>query len=173
MKQRLYVLMGVAGSGKSSIGAGVADLIGGTYIDGDDFHPQSNIDKMASGEPLKDDDRWPWLKIVSTELARINGIGLVGCSALKKAYREVITANAGEPVKFIYLNGTKELIGERMAARQGHFMPAKLLESQFATLEEPNKTENAISVDISGQEREIITHIADVIREDWEKKNGK
>lgn len=173
MMQRLYVVMGVAGSGKSSIGAGVARLVGGTYIDGDDFHPQSNIDKMANGYPLTDCDRYPWLRSVAIELARIDGIRFLGCSALKKAYRDFIIEGANEPVQFIYLSGSKELIGKRIAARKGHFMPKSLLESQFAALEVPDKTENAISVDISGTEQEIIAHIAEVIRKNWENKNGK
>lgn len=163
MVQRLYVVMGVAGSGKTSIGEGVAELIGGTFIDGDDYHPQSSIDKMASGDPLTDEDRWPWLEIISQELARIEGIGLVGCSALKKSYREFITMNAGEPVQFLYLDGSKELIAKRMAARTGHFMPTSLLDSQFDALEIPDSTENAISIDISGTEPDVVNLIVDEI----------
>ncbi|MEM9574435.1 MAG: gluconokinase [Pseudomonadota bacterium] len=163
MVQRLYVVMGVAGSGKTSIGESVAEQIGGTYIDGDDYHPQSNIDKMASGDPLTDEDRWPWLEIISGELARMQGIGLVGCSALKKSYRDFITKNAGEPVQFLYLNGSKELIAERMAARTGHFMPTSLLDSQFEALEEPGESENAISIDISGTEPDVVKLIVEAI----------
>lgn len=155
--------MGVAGSGKTSIGEGVAQQIDGTYIDGDDYHPQSNIDKMANGEPLNDDDRWPWLEIIAGELAPIEGIGLVGCSALKKIYRDFITKNVGEPVRFIYLDGSKELIAERMAARTGHFMPTSLLDSQFEALEVPDKTENAVPIDISGTEQQVIKLIVDEI----------
>ncbi len=165
MKQRLYVVMGVAGSGKTSIGEGVAEKIGGIYIDGDDYHPQANIDKMASGDPLTDEDRWPWLEIISGELARIEGIGLVGCSALKKAYRDFITNNVGEPVQFIYLNGSKELIAKRMGARTGHFMPTSLLDSQFEALEVPDETENSISIDISGTEQDVINLIVNEITE--------
>lgn len=165
MEQRLYVVMGVAGSGKTSIGEGVAERIGGIYIDGDDYHPQSNIDKMANGDPLTDEDRWPWLEIISGELARIDGIGLVGCSALKKAYRDFISQSVGEPVQFIYLNGSKDLIAKRMAARTGHFMPTSLLDSQFEALEVPDKTENAISIDISGTEQDVINLIVNEITE--------
>ena len=163
MGQRLYVVMGVAGSGKTSIGESVAEQIGGTYIDGDDYHPQSNIDKMASGDPLTDEDRWPWLEIISNELARMQGIGLVGCSALKKSYRDFITKNAGEPVQFLYLNGSKDLIAQRMAARTGHFMPTSLLDSQFEALEEPDGSENAISIDISGTEPDVVMLIVEAI----------
>ena len=152
MAQRLYIVMGVAGSGKTSIGENVAAKIGGTYIDGDDYHPQANIEKMANGTPLTDEDRWPWLEVVANELVRTEGVVLAGCSALKKAYREFITQSAGEPVQFLYLDGSKQLIGERMAARTGHFMPTSLLDSQFATLEVPDKTENAVAIDISGTE---------------------
>lgn len=163
MDQRLYVVMGVAGSGKTSIGEGVAELIGATYIDGDDYHPQSNIDKMASGDPLTDEDRWPWLEIIAGELARMDGIGLVGCSALKKSYRDFITQNAGEPVQFIYLDGSKELIAKRMAARTGHFMPTSLLDSQFEALEVPLDSENKVSIDISGTEPEVVKLIVEAI----------
>lgn len=163
MGQRLYVVMGVAGSGKTSIGESVAKQIGGTYIDGDDYHPQSNIDKMASGDPLTDEDRWPWLEIISGELARMHGVGLVGCSALKKSYRDFITKNAGEPVQFLYLDGSKELIAERMAARTGHFMPTSLLDSQFEALEVPGGSEYAISIDISGTEPDVVKLIVEAI----------
>lgn len=163
MAQRLYVVMGVAGSGKTSIGQSVAQQVSGTYIDGDDFHPPSNIVKMANGEPLNDDDRWPWLEIITGELAKIEGIGLVGCSALKKIYRDFITQNVSEPVRFLYLDGSKELIAERMAARTGHFMPTSLLDSQFEALEIPDKTENAIAINIAGTEQQVVKLIVDEI----------
>lgn len=163
MGQQLFVVMGVAGSGKSSIGAGVAAAMGGTYIDGDDFHPRSNIEKMANGQPLNDDDRWPWLEMVATELAKLDGIGLVGCSALKRAYRDFITVKAGAPVRFIYLDGSKSLIAGRMASREGHFMPTSLLDSQFAALEVPAIDENAVAIDISGSEEQVVAQIVAAI----------
>lgn len=156
---RHFVVMGVAGSGKTSIGEGVAAKIGGTYVDGDNLHPQANIDKMSRGEPLDDDDRWPWLEAVGQTLANIEGIGLIGCSALKKSYRDLITNKAGKPVVFLYLDGSKELIAKRMAARQGHFMPTSLLDSQFATLEVPTAPENFIPINIEGTQSEIIAAI--------------
>lgn len=162
---RLFVVMGVAGSGKSSVGAGVSERIGGTYVDGDDFHPQANIDKMSSGQALTDEDRWPWLEIVATKLAEIEGTGLVGCSALKKSYRDFITKQAGEPVTFIFLSGSKELIAGRMAAREGHFMPTSLLDSQFAALEEPNATESVIKVDIDTTEAQVVGFISEQIEQ--------
>lgn len=156
---RLYVVMGVAGSGKSSIGAMVADSVGGTYIDGDDFHPQANINKMSQGEALTDEDRWPWLESVAKELASIDGIGFIGCSALKKSYRELITNTTGESVTFIYLSGSKELIASRMARRKGHFMPTQLLESQFATLEVPTEDENSWTIDIDATREKVVQQI--------------
>lgn len=159
MNQRLYIIMGVAGSGKSSIGQAVAQKINASYIDGDDFHPQSNIDKMASGDALTDEDRWPWLERVAKELANLNGVGLAGCSALKRKYREFLTQFAGESVQFVYLAGSKDLIAARMREREGHFMPTSLLDSQFAALEEPEKGENYISVDISGSMDQVVNSI--------------
>ncbi len=147
-QSRLMVLMGVAGSGKSTVGAALEGPLGATYIDGDDLHPQSNIDKMSAGEPLTDDDRWPWLDAVGQTLGRANGRAIIGCSALKRVYRERITRATGEPVTFIHLSGSREVIADRMGNREGHFMPTSLLDSQFATLEIPGPDENAISVDI-------------------------
>ena len=156
---RLFVVMGVAGCGKSSIGAAVAGRLGATYLDGDDFHPASNIEKMSRGEALTDDDRWPWLQIVGRETARRKGKVLTGCSALRRAYRDYLVAAAAEPVGFIFLDGSRELIAERMARRQGHFMPLSLLDSQFATLERPAGDEPALTVDISGSEANVVQQI--------------
>jgi gluconokinase len=138
--------MGVAGCGKSSVGAALAPVLNAHYIDGDDLHPPANIAKMRRGEPLTDADRWPWLARVGAALAK--PMAIVGCSALKRAYRDHIATKAGGPVCFIHLSGSRALIGSRMAARAGHFMPATLLDSQFATLEPPTPDEFAFSVDI-------------------------
>lgn len=161
---RLYVVMGVAGCGKTSVGTGVANKLGGTYIDGDDFHPEANIAKMSQGEALNDEDRWPWLNIVAQELAKRDGMVLVGCSALKRSYRDFIREHAGEPVCFIYLDGSKELIAGRMAARKGHFMPTSLLDSQFAALEVPSADELHQSIDISGSSAEVIDLVCDAVK---------
>jgi gluconokinase len=158
-KPRLFIIMGVAGCGKSTIGDGLADQLGAIYKDGDDFHPQSNIDKMSDGISLTDEDRWPWLKIVAQDMAKLEGQVFMGCSALKRCYRDYITEQAGEPVLFIHLAGSKALILGRMAARVGHFMPTALLDSQFATLEVPSADELAISVDISPDTAAIIENI--------------
>ncbi len=158
-KPRLMVLMGVAGSGKSTVGAALEPLLGATYIDGDDLHPASNIAKMSAGEPLTDDDRWPWLDAVGETLGRSEGRTIIGCSALKRVYRERITQAAGEPITFIHLSGSREVIAARMGSREGHFMPTSLLDSQFATLEIPGADENAISVDIDQPVDALATEI--------------
>lgn len=145
--QRL-LLMGVAGCGKSSVGAALATLLGATYIDGDDLHPPGNIEKMSRGLALNDDDRWPWLTLVGQTLAEGEGRRIIGCSALKRAYRAHITQTTGAPVTFIHLAGTPDVIKARMNARRGHFMPPRLLASQFAALEPPETDENAIGVNI-------------------------
>lgn len=157
--RRLYVIMGVAGCGKSTVGHAVADQLGGTYLEGDEFHPKTNIEKMSNGQPLTDEDRWPWLKIIAQEMANADGLIFTGCSALKRSYRDFIKQKAGEDVTFIHLSGTKELIAERMTKRAGHFMPTSLLDSQFATLEALSEEESSIIVDISVSEQEILDQI--------------
>ncbi|WP_419913773.1 gluconokinase [Hoeflea sp.] len=156
---RLYVVMGVAGSGKSSIGIAVAAKLGATYLDGDDFHPPSNIEKMSRGEALTDEDRWPWLKTVAREMTARPGTVFAGCSALRRIYRDTIADVAGEPVTFVFLDGTRDLIAERMKAREGHFMPVSLLDSQFAALERPQPDERAIVVDISTDLTQVVDDI--------------
>lgn len=163
---RLFVVMGVAGCGKTTIGECVAEKLGGSYIDGDDYHPKSNILKMSQGEALNDEDRWPWLEIVAAELAKSDGLSLVGCSALKRSYRDFISKKAGEPVCFIYLDGSKELIASRMAARTGHFMPTSLLDSQFEILEVPLESENKIAIDISGSLNDVVKLIVSKLDDD-------
>lgn len=158
------VVMGVAGSGKTTIGEALARAIGATYVDGDQLHPPANIAKMSAGIPLSDEDRWPWLAKVGETLRQGNQTILVGCSALKRAYRDFITESAGAPVLFIYLDGSRELISRRMRERTGHFMPASLLDSQFATLEVPGPDENAIAVAIDAPLDRIVESIADRIR---------
>ncbi|PDT39547.1 MULTISPECIES: gluconokinase [Sinorhizobium] len=154
------VLMGVAGCGKSSVGAALATRLGAVYFDGDDLHPAANIAKMSQGIPLQDEDRWPWLTRVGEALAAGTGPTIIGCSALKRAYRQHIENTAGGPVTFIHLAGTVEVIERRMKERQGHFMPAALLASQFAALEPPAPDENAISVDIDQPLEAVVEAIA-------------
>ena len=153
------VIMGVAGSGKTTIGEALAGAISATYVDGDQLHPEANIAKMSAGIPLADADRWPWLAEVGETLKPGTTPIIVGCSALKRAYRDFITERAGAPVLFIYLDGSRELITQRMRERTGHFMPTSLLDSQFATLEVPDKDENAIAVPIDATLDEIVADI--------------
>jgi gluconokinase len=151
--------MGVAGSGKSAVGAALAARLGARYLDGDDLHPQANIEKMSRGEPLTDEDRWPWLTLVGRKLAKPEGILIIGCSALKRRYRDHIRAEAGAPVTFVHLAGSRELISRRMGTRAGHFMPTSLIDSQFSALEPPGQEENAITVDIDNALGTIVDTI--------------
>ena len=153
------VLMGVSGSGKSTVGALLAGRLGWEFAEGDSMHPAANIDKMASGRPLTDDDRWPWLETIATwiqDRSAAGEPGIVTCSALKRTYRDVLR---GPGVVFVYLKGTKDQIAHRLIARHGHFMPAALLDSQFAELEPPDPDENAITVDITATPQQQVEGI--------------
>ena len=152
------VIMGVAGCGKSSVGAALSQETGIPYRDGDDLHPAANVAKMAAGTPLADADRWPWLDLVAAELAR-NAPLMIGCSALKRAYRGRNGAGAGGPVLFIHLSGSRAVIAARMAARHDHFMPVSLLDSQFAALEPPGADEPHLTVDIDQPLAVIVARI--------------
>lgn len=154
------VLMGVAGSGKTAVGEALSHRLGARYVDGDELHSPANIAKMSRGEPLTDEDRWPWLAAVGKVLAGGDGVTIVGCSALRRAYRDRIRAGAGAPVTFVHLAGSRDVIAARMAARAGHFMPLSLLDSQFAALEPPGSDEDAVSVDIDRPLAEIVDLIA-------------
>ena len=154
------VVMGVAGAGKSTIGQALATRLDCAFRDADSFHPPANIAKMSQGVPLTDDDRWPWLDAIAAWIAeqRAGGtIGVVTCSALKRRYREVLLR--GGQVRLVYLKGDMPLIARRLAARQGHFMPAALLQSQFDALEEPASEEAAITIAINAAPEAIVTQI--------------
>lgn len=141
------VIMGVSGCGKTSVGLALSARLGVSYVDGDDLHPAANVARMAAGIALTDDDRRPWLDRVAGVLAAKAPV-IVGCSALKRAYRDRLRAGAGGAVRFIHLTGPRDVIAARMAARTGHYMPPALLDSQFAALEEPGPDEAvAISID--------------------------
>ncbi|MGV8989064.1 MAG: gluconokinase [Cypionkella sp.] len=155
------VVMGVSGCGKSSVGEGVAAQLGMSYREGDNLHPAQNVAKMRAGTPLTDEDRWPWLDQVAKVLADDAPV-IVGCSALKRCYRDRIRAGAGDPVTFVHLAGSRELIAERMAARKGHYMPLSLLDSQFAALEPPGP-EEAITVSINQPLAQIIAEILEKV----------
>ena len=158
-----YVIMGVSGSGKSSVGEALSAAIRAPYIDGDDLHPAENIRKMSQGIPLTDADRWPWLEQVGLRLRQEAGTVIIGCSALRRIYRDHIREAAGEAVTFIHLAGSKALIAGRMGARKGHFMPSSLLDSQFATLEPPEPDELSITVDIDQPVEDMVAGIVAAI----------
>jgi gluconokinase len=156
-KPAVIVVMGVASSGKTSLGERLAAHLGWPFRDADSFHPPENVAKMAGGTPLNDEDRKPWLAAIAAwidELRAKGEHGIVTCSALKRAYRRVIVGDRPD-VALVYLKGSRALIGERMAARQHHFMPPALLDSQFATLEEPGKDERPLVVPVDLPKDEI------------------
>ncbi|RDG35868.1 gluconokinase [Streptomyces corynorhini] len=151
----VVVVMGVAGTGKTTVGPLLADALGVPYAEGDDFHPPSNIAKMSAGTPLEDADRWPWLEAIGAWAHSRAGLGgVVSSSALKRAYRDRLRDEAPGAV-FLHLTGDRPLIERRMGERQGHFMPAGLLDSQFATLEDLGADEAGVAVDVSGTPEEI------------------
>lgn len=147
------VVMGVSGCGKSTVGQLLAQKLSARFIDGDDLHPESNKAKMAAGNPLNDDDRWPWLALVGQALAE--GQTVVACSALKRVYRERILSAAPQ-TKFVHLSGSREVLEQRLGARSGHFMPASLLDSQLATLEPLAADEPGLVVDIDQPVADIV-----------------
>jgi carbohydrate kinase (thermoresistant glucokinase family) len=158
----IVVVMGVSGSGKTTVASLLAATLGWHFQEGDKLHPPENVEKMSAGIPLTDADRLPWLgKIAETiDGWRARGqSGVVTCSALKRSYRDIIVGDR-PGVRLVYLKGSPDLIGQRMAQRHGHFMPPALLDSQFSILEEPSPDENPIVVDIGGQPEEIAREIA-------------
>ena len=158
MNRGLYVVMGVSGSGKSLIGAAFARALGVDFVDGDDYHTAANVARMASGIPLTDDDRAQWLRSLAARIrnAKDSGTGLVvSCSALKRSYRDVLRGAAGE-LQFVFLQGSRALLAERLTSRRGHYMPPSLLDSQLATLEEPLPDEHAWVCDIRESSDDII-----------------
>lgn len=162
-KPIVLVLMGVAGCGKTTVAATLAARSGWPFAEGDALHPQANIEKMAAGRPLTDEDRRPWLARVADwidERLDAGESGIVTCSALKRSYRDLVNRR-GTGVAFVYLAGSKETVAARLAARQGHFMPPSLLESQLAALEEPGPDEPVLRVDIGPPPAEIAQVILD------------
>ena len=155
------VVMGVSGSGKTTIAAMLAGRLGWPYRDADDFHPPQNIAKMSSGQPLNDDDRAPWLAAIAAwiDQRRASGEhGIVACSALKRAYRDVLIGPRAD-VGLIFLDGAREVIHARMAARRDHFMPKGLLDSQIATLEPPGAEEGALRLSVDQPPDEIVAQV--------------
>jgi gluconokinase len=155
------VVMGVAGSGKTTIGEKLAEHLGWPYEDGDTFHPKANVEKMSAGQPLTDEDRWPWLQAIADEIDQVcgrRGHVVISCSALKRAYRDVLI-HGRDDVRMVYLDGSHDLIASRLAVRKGHFMPPTLLESQFKTLQRPGPDENPVTVSIDAPVEEIVDDI--------------
>ncbi len=165
------VIMGVAGCGKSSVGRALADRLDAAYVDGDDLHPTSNIEKMSAGMPLDDVDRAPWLVRVGETLAAADRPILIGCSALKRHYRDKIRHAAAGPLVFVHLAGTREVIRGRMARREGHFMPQSLLNSQFEALEPLAPDELGFLVDIDQALEQLVGEAARQLKglDAWER----
>jgi len=161
------VVMGVSGSGKTTIADDVSKRLGWPLLEGDTFHPPANVEKMSRGVPLTDEDRWPWLRAIAAAIDEVRGRGgsaVVACSALKRAYRDILIGDRHD-VWLVYLRGTKDLIAKRMAARKGHFMPVALLDSQFATLEEPGPGEHPIVVSVEPPPRDIVAAVLRALQE--------
>ena len=127
--------MGVSSCGKSSVASKLAEILDAIFLDADDYHPASNIEKMSRGDALNDEDRWPWLQHFANTMANQKSTAIGACSALKRAYREKLTEAADEPILFIYLHGSRDLLEQRIAARKNHFMPPSLLESQLGSVD--------------------------------------
>ncbi|WP_226571994.1 gluconokinase [Mangrovibacter yixingensis] len=167
MAGKSIILMGVSGSGKSLVGTKLAQQLPAKFIDGDDLHPRNNIDKMSRGESLNDDDRFPWLarlNDVSYSLYKKNEVGIIVCSSLKRIYRDKL--REGSPnIIFLWLKGDYETIRSRMAGRAGHFMPVALLQSQFATLEEPQDDEpDVFAVEVNAPVEEVTARCIAVLQ---------
>jgi gluconokinase len=161
VKKGLYVVMGVAGSGKSLIGAALAHALDVRFVEGDDFHPPENIAKMSAGIPLTDEDRDGWLRALASRLRYASDAGagvVIACSALKRSYRDILRGGSSD-VQFIYLEGSRRLIGERLARRGGHYMRASMLDSQLAILEEPAPDEGAWVCDVALPPQRIVDDI--------------
>jgi gluconokinase len=163
----ITVLMGVSGSGKTLIGEALARSIGGRFIEGDRYHPPANISRMASGQPLRDEDRWGWLDAIAGEIEEADRAGatlVVACSALKRAYRDRLRA-ASERILFIYLEVSRDTAAARVAARRGHFMPPSLIDSQFAALQPPAPDEQALYLDAASDPASLVDRALAAIRD--------
>jgi carbohydrate kinase (thermoresistant glucokinase family) len=163
----VVVVMGVSGSGKTTISALLAGQLHWEFADADDFHPPANIEKMHKGIPLTDEDRWPWLRAIADWIdakRQAGGYGVVACSALKRRYRDVLIGGNRPDVRLVYLKGSEALIGTRLTARQGHFMPTSLLKSQFEALEEPGPDERPIVVAVDDRPNTVVEEIAAALK---------
>jgi gluconokinase len=170
----VIVVMGVSGCGKSTIASMLAQQLNWIYEDGDWFHPPSNIEKMHRGEPLTDEDRWPWLHGIAAWIDATRHAGnhaTIACSALKRAYRDILVGERRD-VRIVHLKGDRDLIARRLSARDGHFMPPSLLDSQFTALEEPQDDERPIVVSIVPHPREIVDEIMSKLDKDAARSSG-
>jgi carbohydrate kinase (thermoresistant glucokinase family) len=161
LRPAILVMMGVSGSGKSTIGALLARTLQWEFGDADSFHPPANVDKMRKGIPLTDEDRWPWLRAIAAWIDKTRAAGacgVVGCSALKRRYRDIPISERTD-VRLVYLKGEETLIARRITTRHEHFMPPSLLHSQFEALEEPGADEAPVTVSIEPQPRQIVAQI--------------
>jgi gluconokinase len=156
----IVIVFGVSGAGKTTIGKLLAEELGWQFYEADDFHPRANIEKMRSGRPLTDEDRWPWLERLREQITRSLASredAVLACSALKRAYREGLRVN--EDVKFVFLRGDYALVENQLRRRRGHFMNPALLQSQFADLEEPRPDEDVITIDLGRSPQELVDEI--------------
>ncbi len=155
-----FVVMGVAGVGKTGVGTRLAKALGGRFVEGDDLHPPANRAKMASGSPLSDEDRWPWLDRVGLTIAEPEPPVVAACSALRRRYRDRLRACVPDLV-FLHLVGERALVRERLEARKGHFMPPALLDSQFDTLEPLEPDERGTDISVEGPASEVLARLLD------------
>lgn len=158
---RFIVVMGVSGCGKSTVAALLAGRLGWEFAEGDALHPAENVEKMRQGVPLTDADRAPWLQEIAKTIQNWRAAGkagIVACSSLRRSYREIIRAGATD-LRFVYLRGSFQLIEQRLATRQGHYMPVSLLSSQFATLEEPAADEPALTLDTGESSGALVENV--------------
>lgn len=169
-KSVAVIVMGVSGSGKTSVGQQLAERMDCAFVEGDRLHPAANVEKMSKGIPLTDEDRWPWLDLVGAELARSleRGESVVAtCSALKKVYRDRLRDASGGRLYFVFLTGDPKVLEQRMGNRTGHFMPASLLKSQLATLESPEQEPGVVTVDIDGELDAVVGKAYDALFKLW------
>jgi gluconokinase len=156
----ILIVFGVSGAGKTTIGKLLAEELGWRFLEADDFHPPSNVEKMRSGDPLTDEDRWPWLERLRDQITRTiaaQGNAVLACSALKRVYRERLRVS--DDVKFVFLHGNYKLIEKQLQRRRGHFMNPALLKSQFTDLEEPSLADGAVTVELGRSPQELVEEI--------------
>lgn len=165
-KQKSIIVMGVSGCGKSTLAEALSVALKRRFLEGDEFHPQSNVEKMRAGTPLNDEDRWPWLKALSVALnfSSTAGGGVLACSALKRSYRDYLREHCDHPVQFVFCDIDRDLLVKRMEQRPDHYMPVSLLDSQLATLERPMPDEQVFYVDSTQPIAEMLRAIAQSIR---------